>query len=76
MKSNITQIAKSLEKLFDAGFTDDKSILAMQIEDIQKIKGVQMQDIFTIIRFKEAIRRKQILTFLTSEESEVKESES
>lgn len=71
MKSNITQIAKSLEKLFNADFTDDKSIQSMKIEDIQKIEGVTMQDVFTIISFKKAIRTKQILKFLTGEMEEV-----
>lgn len=67
MKTNITSIAKALEKLFNAGFTDDKSILSMKIEDIEKIEGVTMQDIFTIINFKKAVRTKQILKFLTGE---------
>ena len=67
LKTNITQIAKSLEKLFNAGFTDDKSIQAMKIEDIQKIEGVTMQDIYTIISFKKSIRSRQILKFLTGE---------
>ena len=75
MKSNITQIAKSLEKLFNAGFTDDKSIQAMKIEDIQKIEGVTMQDVFTIIKFKKAIRGRTILKFLTEGEIEEKKNE-
>ena len=62
---NVTQIAKSIEKLFNAGFDDDKLILAMQLEDVQKIDGLTMQDINTIIKFKKAIRTRQIVKFLT-----------
>ena len=73
MKSNVTQIAKSLEKLFNAGFTDDKAIQTLQFEDVEKITGATMEDIHTIIKFKMAIRNKQIVKFLAGEE--VKESE-
>jgi len=65
---NVTQIAKSIEKLFNAGFDDDKLILAMQLEDVQKIDGLTMQDINTIIKFKKAIRTRQIVKFLTGKE--------
>ena len=65
---NVTQIAKSIEKLFNAGFDDDKLILAMQLEDVQKIDGLTMQDINTIIKFKKAIRTNQIVKFLTGKE--------
>ena len=64
----VTQIAKSIEKLFNAGFDDDKLILSMQLEDIEKIDGVTIQDINTIIKFKKAIRTKQIVKFLTGKE--------
>ena len=57
-----------IEKLFNAGFDDDKLILAMQLEDVQKIEGLTMQDINTIIKFKKAIRTKQIVKFLTGKE--------
>lgn len=65
---NVTQIAKSIEKLFNAGFDDDKLILAMQLEDVQKIEGITIQDINIIIKFKKAIRTKQIVKFLTGKE--------
>ncbi len=64
----VTQIAKSIEKLFNAGFDDDKLILSMQLEDIEKIDGVTIQDINTIIKFKKAIRTKQVVKFLTGKE--------
>ncbi len=67
MKTNITQIAKSLEKLFNAGFVDDKAIQTMKIEDIRKIKGATMQDVYIIICFVEAIRKRRIVSFLTGE---------
>ena len=67
-KYNLNNMIKAFEKLFNAGFDDDKLILAMQLEDVQKIEGLTMQDINTIIKFKKAIRTKQIVKFLTGKD--------
>ena len=67
MKVSITQITKALEKLFNAGYTDDKAIQGMKIEELRKIKGTTMQEKYIIICFVEAIKNKKIVKFLTGE---------
>ena len=67
MKVNTTQIMKALEILFNAGYTDDKTIQGMKIEELRKIKGTTMQEKYIIICFVEAIKNKKIVKFLTGE---------
>lgn len=67
-KYTITQIAKSLDKLFSAGFKTDKSILALQLEDLEKLPEVSIQDIGIIVCYKKAIKNKKITEFLAGEE--------
>lgn len=76
MKSNIMSIAKSLEKLFNAGYIDEKEISVLKVEEVVlKVPDLNIQDLHTIISFKHALRRKKedILKFLVGiEETEVK----
>lgn len=64
-KYNIGQITKTLEKLFEAGFNTDKKILALKLEDLTKIPNLQNNETMIIVEFKNAVRNKQIITFLS-----------
>lgn len=64
-KYNLSQITKTLEKLFNAGFNTDKQILAMKIEDLEKIDNLQSNEALIIIDFKKAIKDKKIVAFLS-----------
>ena len=64
-KYNLNQITKTLEKLFDAGFNTDKKILALKLEDLEKIPNLQSNETFIIIDFKKAIKTKSIIAFLS-----------
>ena len=72
-KYNLSQITKTLEKLFNAGFNTDKQILAMKIEDLEKINNLQSNEALIIIDFKKAIKDKKIVAFLSSYKSTKKE---
>ena len=72
MKFTFTQITKALEKLFKAGFIDEKSILNMKLEDLLKLDNLTNAEISIIIEFKKAIRSKNIIKFLSSDYSERK----
>ncbi len=63
MKYNLNSKAKILEKIFNAGFTDEKSILTIQLDDLQKISDISSNDILMIINLKKAIRNKKIIAF-------------
>jgi len=65
VKYSLNLITKTLEKLFKAGFNTDKKILAMQMADLKKIPTLSSAEIMTIIEFKEAIKNKKIIAFLS-----------
>ena len=64
-KYNLSQITKTLEKLFGAGFKTDKKILAMKLEDLEKLNNLTSSEMMIIIDFKRAIKNKQIISFLS-----------
>ena len=64
-KYNLGQITKTLEKLFSAGFNTDKKILAMKLEDLEKINNLTSSEMMIIIDFKRAIKNRQIISFLS-----------
>lgn len=73
MKFNINQISKSLDKLFKAGFTNEKSISSMKIEDLLKLDNLTNIEISIIIEFKRAIKNKNLVAFLSSSYKEEEE---
>ena len=64
-KYNLGQITKTLEKLFNAGFNTDKKILAMKLEDLEKLNNLTSSEMMIIIDFKRAIKNRQIISFLS-----------
>ena len=64
-KYNLRQITKTLEKLFGAGFNTDKKILAMKLEDLEKLNNLTSSEMMIIIDFKRAIKNRQIISFLS-----------
>ena len=64
-KYGVMQIAKTLEKLFEAGFDTDKKILAIKLEDLPKLSNLQASEAMIIIDFKKAIKEKKIIAFLS-----------
>ena len=65
IKYNVITIAKTLDKLFGIGFNNDKSILAMTMEDLQKLPELTPADMNIIIELKKAVKTKQIIRFLS-----------
>ena len=64
-KYNLSQITKTLEKLFEVGFNTDKKILALKLEDLMKIPNLQNNETMIIIEFKNAVKNKKIIEFLS-----------
>lgn len=71
-KNNLMQITRTLEKLFKAGFNTEKKILAMKMEDLEKIDNLQSNEALVIIEFKKAVKNKEIITFLSGFKEERK----
>ena len=68
VKYNLMQMTKALEKLFNAGYKDEKSILSLQLEDLEKLQDISVVEISIIINLKKAIKSKQIIKFLSGAE--------
>lgn len=67
-KYNLLQMTKALEKLFNAGYKDEKSILSLQLEDLEKLQDISVIELSIIINLKKAIKSKQIIKFLSGDE--------
>lgn len=68
MKYNFSQITKLLERIFRAGYVTEKEILAIQLEDLQKISDITSLEITILIDLKKAIKEKKLISFFNSTE--------
>lgn len=55
---------KVLNKVLDAGFTDEKAIAAMTIDDILNMQGVTVADIAIINELQKSIKANKVISFL------------
>ena len=55
---------KVLNKVLDAGVTDEKAIAAMTIDDILKMQGVTVADIGIINELQKSIKANKVISFL------------
>lgn len=68
-----TKTVKLLNKLFQAGYTDEKSVTAMTMDDILGLPGINVSEISLINELQKSIKAGKLLSFLgggkTEEES-------
>ena len=55
---------KVLNKIFDAGFTEEKSIAAMTMDDILSIQGITVAEIGIINDLQKSIKANKVISFL------------
>lgn len=55
---------KVLNKIFEAGFTDEKSIAAMTMDDILSMPGITVADIGLINDLQKSIKANKVISFL------------
>lgn len=55
---------KVLNKIFEAGFTDEKDISAMTMDDILSIPGITIADITIINDLQKSIKANKVISFL------------
>lgn len=55
---------KVLNKVLDAGFTDEKAIAAMTIDDILNMQGITVADIGIINELQKSIKANKVIYFL------------
>lgn len=54
---------KVLNKILDAGFTDEKAIAAMTMDDILAIQGITIADIGIINELQKSIKANKVISF-------------
>lgn len=55
---------KVLNKIFEAGFTDEKAIAAMTMDDILSIQGITVAEIGIINDLQKSIKANKVISFL------------
>lgn len=55
---------KVLNKILDAGFTDEKAIAAMTMDDILAMQGITVADISLINDLQKSIKANKVISFL------------
>lgn len=55
---------RSLSKLIEAGFEDEKAITAMTMDDILSLPGITVAEIGTINSLQKAVKAGKVITFL------------
>lgn len=53
-----------LNKVFEAGFTDEKAIAAMTMDDILSMQGITVADITLINELQKGIKANKVISFL------------
>ena len=66
MNYSYNQITKALDKLFRAGFVEEKNLLNMKLEVLLKMPDLTTIEIGIIIDFKKEIKDKSIVKFLSN----------
>ena len=56
---------KVINKILDAGFTDEKAISAIPMDDILSIQGITVADIALINELQKSIKANRVISFLT-----------
>jgi len=65
-----TKIVKLLNKLFQAGFTDEKAIISMTMDDILALSGISVSDISLINELQKSIKAGRLMSFLRGNQVE------
>ena len=55
---------RALNKVLDAGFTEEKAIAAMTMDDILTMQGITVADITLINELQKSIKGNRVISFL------------
>ena len=61
---------KVLNKVFEAGFSDEKAISAMTMDDILSMQGITVADIGLINDLQKSIKANKVISFLGGDANE------
>ena len=63
-KNTNNNAIKVLNKVFDAGYTNEKEVLAMSIDKILAIPNISVADISVINDLQKAVKANKVISFL------------
>lgn len=58
------KVVKVINKIFEAGITEEKEISAMTLDEILEIQGITVAEIGMINDLQKAIKANKVITFL------------
>ena len=58
------KVVKVINKIFEAGITEEKDISAMTLDEILEIQGITVAEIGMINGLQKAIKANKVITFL------------
>ena len=58
------KVVKVINKIFEAGMTEEKDISAMTLDEILEIQGITVAEIGMINDLQKAIKANKVITFL------------
>ena len=58
------KVVKVINKIFEAGLTEEKDISAMTLDEILEIQGITVAEIGMINDLQKAIKANKVITFL------------
>ena len=58
------KVVKVINKIFEAGITEEKDISAMTLDEILEIQGITVTEIGMINDLQKAIKANKVITFL------------
>lgn len=61
---------RSLSKLMEAGFDNEKAVMAMTMDDILELPGISVAEIGMINKIQKAVKANKVITFLGSGKGE------
>ena len=65
---------KLLERLCEAGFTDEKKIGSMSIEDVLSVNGIRIEDVALINDLQKRIKSNRVISFFITMPDSQKET--
>lgn len=62
------KVIRTLSKLFDEGFTTEKDILSMTVDDMLLLPSITVAEITIINELQKAVKSNKVITYLGGEE--------
>ena len=59
------KVIRVMNRVFESGFTDEKSVSGMSMDDILELSGITVSDIVIINELQKAVKANKVLSYLS-----------